>query len=121
MGDGRRVTAPCRGCGFHCWRCHHGCWCWWAMGDRRQVAGSGRRVMVVVVAVMVYNNNFSVSNVFVTIMGSKNTYVRARGRNAPEPIIVVVVVAAAVAAAAGSVAGAATSDPWWAVRRWVVL
>ena len=90
------------------------------MVDRQWVAGSGWRAMVVVVAVQVYNNNFSVSNVFVTIRGSKNTYLQARGRNAPEPIIVVVV-AAAVAAAAGSVAGAASSDPWWAVRRWVVL
>ena len=70
--------------------------------------------MVVVVAVQVYNNNFSVSNVIVTIRGNKKSYLEARGRNAPERIIVVIV-AAAVAAAAGSVAVAASSDPWWAV------
>jgi len=77
--------------------------------------GDGRRVMVVVVAVQVYNK-FSVSNVFVAIRGNKKSYLEARERNAPEPIIAVVV-AAAVAAAAGSVAVAASSDPWWAARR----
>ena len=69
--------------------------------------------MVVVVAVQVYNNNFSVRNVFVMTRGNKESYLEARGHNAPEPIIVVIV-AAAIAATAGSVAVAASSDPWWA-------
>jgi len=32
------------------------------------------------------HNNFSFSTVFVTIRGNKNTYLQARGRNAPEPL-----------------------------------
>ncbi len=39
----------------------------------------------------------------------KTTYLRAQGRNAPEPVVVVVAVAAAVAAAAGSAAVRATA------------
>src|SRR5258705_9707578 len=76
--------------------------------------------MVVVLAVQVYNNNFSVSNVIITIRGNKKSYLEARGRNAPEPIIIVIVTAA-IAAATGLVAVAASSDPWWAAQWGVVL
>ena len=85
------------------------------MGDGRRATGDRWQVMVVVViAVRVYN---SFSTVFVMIRGNTKTYLQARGRNAPEPIVVVVIVVV-VAAAAGSVAVAASSDPpwlWWAV------
>jgi hypothetical protein len=77
--------------------------------------GDGRWVMVVVVAaVQVYNNDFSISIVFITISGNKKTCLQARGRNAPEPIIVVII-AAAVAATDGSLAVAANSDARCAV------
>ncbi len=51
-------------------------------------------MVVVMIAVRVYNNDFSYSTIFITIKGNKTTYLQARGHNAPEPIIVVVVTAA---------------------------
>ncbi len=51
------------------------------MGNRRR-AGV---IVVVVIAIQVYNNNFSFSPVFVTIRENKITYLQARGCNAPEP------------------------------------
>ena len=62
-------------------------------------------IVVVVIAVGVYNNDFSFSDFFVTIR-TKKAYQQARGHNALEPI---------TAAAASSVAVAASNDPWWAV------
>src|SRR5882762_10526388 len=69
--------------------------------------GDGRRVgmIVVVIAVGVYNNDFSFSDFFVTIR-TKKAYQQAQGHNAPEPI---------TATGTGSVAVAASSDLWWVV------
>ena len=75
--------------------------------------GDGRRagvIVVVVIAVRVYNDDFSFSDFFVTIR-TKKAYQQARGHNAPKPIIVVIMAAAAT----GSVAVTASSNPQWAV------
>ena len=56
-------------------------------------------MVVVVIAVLVYNNNSSFSTVFVTIRGNKKPYLQARGHNAPEPIVIVIVAAADAASA----------------------